>query len=346
MPSAQAGFRFAAIALSIAALAVFVPLWAPLVLAAWSADLMRPCVRRLVHALGGRRAAAGLLSVLVVVAIGAPLVMIALVFAERAYALLITALRAGSARGAMSDLLGSGEPADLSAVDPRAVLQLIREHAGTLGHILGGVASVSTNAALGAVVFIVALYALNVDGRRVYAWLARSVPLDANTRLRLLGAFRETGRGLLVGAGGTALAQGMVATVAYAALGVRNPITLGVLTGVGSFIPAVGTAIVWAPVAAALGLAGHPGRAGILVLVGLSVIATIDNFLRPWLARVGRLHMPVALVFLSMVGGLQLVGGWGLILGPLLVRMAMEVRSIGRDRGLRESAGRDRKIEA
>jgi predicted PurR-regulated permease PerM len=97
----------------------------------------------------------------------------------------------------------------------------------------------------------------------------------------------------------------------------------------------VGTAIVWMPVAVGLALTGQLVRAGILLALGLGVIATVDNVLRPWLARLGRLQLPALVVFIAMMGGWRLIGGWGLILGPLLIRMGAEALSIasGRDSG-------------
>jgi predicted PurR-regulated permease PerM len=224
----------------------------------------------------------------------------------------------------MAELFGSGASVEPSTPDVPAVLGLLREHGAALWRVLAGVAAASASALGGGVVFVVALYALSADPRRVYAWVARCVPLDGEARRRLFGAFRETGRGLLIGAGGTALTQGSVAAGLYAALGVHNPITFGLLTGIAALVPVVGTAVVWAPIAVALALGGHPIRAAILAALGVTVIGTIDNVLRPWLARVAHLRLPVVVVFLSMVGGLRLAGGWGLVLGPLLVRMGVE----------------------
>jgi predicted PurR-regulated permease PerM len=315
MARAQTGVRIAAVALGIGAVAVFVPLWAPLVLAAWSADLVRPLVRRLERVLGGRRVAAGVLSLTAVLGFATPLAMAAAVVASRAREVLVAASRASTAGEAVSDLLGA-----------------VREHGARVWPVVSGLATASASALLGGVVFVVVLYTLSVEGRRVYVWLARSVPFDAGARQRLSRAFRETGRGLLVGVGGTACAQGTVATLAYAALGVQSPITLGILTAVASLFPTVGTALVWVPVSVGLALSGQKVRAAILVAAGIGVIGTIDNVLRPWLARVGRLRLPAVVVFLAMLGGLRLIGGWGLILGPLLVRLAVEARAIVRER--------------
>jgi predicted PurR-regulated permease PerM len=328
MARGHAAIHVLAAFLAGAAALVFVPLWAPLVLAAWIADLMRPMARRLERALGGRRAAAGALGVLVVLALGLPVAVAVVMLASRLGDVVTAASSEGTPERALRDMLGrTGEAAATPTLGA-----VLREHGAAAWRVLGGVWSVSVSVVVGVAVFVVTLYALSVRGPEWYAWLARRVPLEPTARKRLVGAFRETGRGLIVGMGGTALVQGTLAAVVYAALGIDNFVVLGMLTGVGALVPTVGTAIVWAPVAVALALSGHPVRAVVLGVVGVGVISTVDNVIRPWLARAGHLHLPAVLVFLSMLGGLRLIGGWGVLLGPLLVRMGVEALSLERDR--------------
>ena len=333
---APRALRFTVLALSAGAALVFAPLWGPLVLAAWMADLIVPLVRKLERSLGGRRAAAGALSVAVVLSVAVPVFGAVIMLALQARDLVLSVLHALAANGTLSGMLragvgdtgldaGAGVSSAHSLVkDPASVVQWLREHGATLWQVVAGVAGASANAALGAIVFIVALYTFAVHGRRIYAWVVMRSPLDARATRRLVGAFRETGRGLLVGTGGTALAQGALGAITYAALGAPNPIALGALTAMGAFVPAVGTALVWAPVAVGFALAGRPVSAAILAVVGVALIGTIDNVLRPVLARAGRLRLPAVVLFFAVLGGLDLAGGWGVVLGPLLVRLAVE----------------------
>jgi predicted PurR-regulated permease PerM len=120
------------------------------------------------------------------------------------------------------------------------------------------------------------------------------------------------------------LIQSLVATAAYLILGVPSALALGMLTLLFSVVPAVGTAMVWAPVAAGLALTGRTGAAIALAIVGVAVISTVDNLVRPYLARRGKLRLPTWIVLVSMFGGVELIGGWGLLLGPLAMRLAEE----------------------
>ena len=128
----------------------------------------------------------------------------------------------------------------------------------------------------------------------------------------------------------TGLIQGLTATVAYFVLGIPRAIVLGVLTAFASLIPSVGTALVWIPIALGLALTGSWWRAGIMAFVGIFVIGLADNLLRPLLSRRGSLQLPTFVLMVSMFGGLATVGAWGLLLGPLLVRLAVEAVSIER----------------
>jgi len=110
------------------------------------------------------------------------------------------------------------------------------------------------------------------------------------------------------------------------------------LTCISSLIPSVGTGLIWVPVAIGLALAGRTGSAVIMACVGVGVIGTVDNVMRPIFARFGKLELPVFVLLTSIFGGLAIFGIWGLILGPLFARLAKEALIIARDE--RERAGR------
>jgi predicted PurR-regulated permease PerM len=338
--------RRVAIVLALAAAAVLTSVWPSLVLAAWIADLTHPLAQRLQRALGGRRRAAGMITVLVVLVALVPLAGASVTLAHGARDL-ISRFGGELARGGpLANVLDVSEGVRAFAVEPRTLVEFLEKHGASVWKVGASIATASAGVFFGAIVFVTALYAFSVDGRALFLWFARRRIVDLRATGRLLGAFRETGRGLFVGMGGTALAQGTVAAISYAALGVNDALTLGLLTGVCSFVPAIGTMLVWGPVAAGLALGGHPVRAVVLVALGLGVIGMADNVLRPWLARAGRLKLPTVVVFVSMIAGLRLLGAKGVLLGPLIVRLAVEGLAIARDarasrRGVPSEADQD-----
>jgi predicted PurR-regulated permease PerM len=177
---------------------------------------------------------------------------------------------------------------------------------------------------IGLLILVAGIYSLLVEGEGWWAWIEAHAPIAPAHLQRLGDAFRETGRGLWFGVVGAGAVQATAATIAFLALGVPHALPLGLLTLVFSVIPAIGTAIVWIPVAAGLALTGRTEAAIVMAAIGVLVISSIDNLARPWLARRGRLALPSWVVLTAMFGGIELVGGWGVLFGPLVVRLAKE----------------------
>ena len=116
-------------------------------------------------------------------------------------------------------------------------------------------------------------------------------------------------------------------------LGLPQAAVLGALTTLAAFIPSAGAALVWAPVTLGLAVAGRPAAAIGMLVMGI-VISLADNFVRPMLSRYGQLRLPTFALLVAMLGGITIFGTWGLVLGPLLVRLAVEGLNIVRDEKL------------
>jgi predicted PurR-regulated permease PerM len=155
-------------------------------------------------------------------------------------------------------------------------------------------------------------------------WAERNFGFPPFAVRRMYAAFMETGRGLFVGVGATSFVQAVVATLTFLALGVPRAFLFGALTLFCSIIPALGSGIVWAPIAIGLALQGEPGKAALLVGIGVFVIGTVDNLVRPMFARFGALKMSTFSLFVTMLGGIALLGPFGILAGPLLFRCARE----------------------
>jgi predicted PurR-regulated permease PerM len=87
-----------------------------------------------------------------------------------------------------------------------------------------------------------------------------------------------------------------------------------------SLLPAVGAALVWAPVALYLLLTGAVWQGVALGVWGVLVIGLVDNLLRPIL--VGKdTKLPDFVVLLTTLGGLTAFGINGFVLGPAIAAM-------------------------
>lgn len=313
------------LALSAASLYVFWPLWPAIVMAAWTAALARPLMLRFERVLHGRRRrAAGALSLLLFLVLALPLVAVILAVVSGAHELLQLVLQQPSAKSVLESVaVGTTAPPEV----PRSVaaaVELLQRYGAQGATVLQNVAGAAANGLIALLIYFGGAYEFLLEGTRVWSWAKRHSPLSSEQMERFGAAFHETGRGLLIGVGLTSATQGLVAVVIYLSLGVPRWWVLGFITGLASLVPVVGSALVWTPIAIGLFLTGHPIKGLILALLGIGVISTVDNVLRPIFARVGALQMPTFLLFVSLFGGIVAFGTWGAILGPLIVRLWLE----------------------
>jgi predicted PurR-regulated permease PerM len=293
-------------------------------LAAWGTLIAWPLQQRLSKKLGRPKLSAALLTGLLVVLILLPIVIATLSLSSSAIAL--GQRLAESKNGAEAlKTLSSGEATgfDLKQLDPEHAITLVRQHGATALAAARRIFGAASVALIGLVVFVAGFYTLLTEGKAAHDWLLERAPISRGHFHRLANVFSEVRRGLVVGVGLTALAQGAVATIGYLATGVPQALVLGMLTVFASLIPSVGSALVWAPVTAGLALGGRPGAALVMLCIGLFV-SVVDNLLRPFFARYADLSMNSLVLFVAMLGGIVVFGAWGLLLGPLLVRWAME----------------------
>ena len=308
---------------SVILLAPYLP-W--LVLAAWTAALATPVVDRLAPHRSRRRAAAAMVTLLIVALVAAPLIAIGLALWDEVRSLVRDAAATGTGRRALELFIAENRidapPAELAS--PEGAVRMLRQSGPETWSLASEMVSGAGRVALGLVVFLGGTYVGLVRGRRAYAWLLTHAPLARRDARRLAGAFVETGRGLVVGLGLTGLVQGVLAGIAYTAIGIERALVLAFLTFFASFVPTVGTGVVWLPVVIGLWITDRRGEA--LALFGWSalVVSTVDNVLHPVLTRVGRVDMHVLVLLVSMLGGLVVMGPWGLLLGPLMVRLTLE----------------------
>lgn len=92
------------------------------------------------------------------------------------------------------------------------------------------------------------------------------------------------------------------------------------------------------PVAAALLLSGHVAGGIFLAAWGLLVTGTIDNVLKPLLAR-GGTPIHGAVIFFAMIGGIVTYGALGLVVGPLAVSLLLALAAVAQRERRRRRAG-------
>lgn len=180
----------------------------------------------------------------------------------------------------------------------------------------------STTAVFHAGILLIGFYFFLVEGERLAGWLERNSPLAPRQTRDLLAEFRGVSRASILGAALAALFQGLAATIGFLVTGVPHPVFFGVLTLFASFIPVIGTVLVWLPAVALLWLSGHHGASILLVSWCSVFIVGAEHLGKPFVLRAilkGGDEMHTGLVFLALLGGIEMFGLVGLVLGPLVI---------------------------
>lgn len=172
------------------------------------------------------------------------------------------------------------------------------------------------------VIMLYLLFFLLRDGRELSALVRNSVPMARDHTHYLFNKFTTVVRATVKGNVVVAVVQGALGGLAFWALGIHGAVLWGVVMAFLSLLPAVGAALVWAPVAIYLISTGSLWQGVGLTIWGVVAIGLSDNVLRPLL--VGKdTKMPDYLVLVSTIGGMSLFGINGFVIGPTIAAMFM-----------------------
>ena len=121
------------------------------------------------------------------------------------------------------------------------------------------------------------------------------------------------------------------AGIGYALIGgLTFSLFLGFVSGLASFLPFAGPALIWAGTAIFLVLTGSVGRGIGLALWGALVVSTADNLIKPLLIG-GRARLPTFLLLISILGGLKVYGFLSVFLGPVILATLISFVDIYRE---------------
>ncbi len=230
--------------------------------------------------------------------------------------------------------------------------------AGAAAGVAVDVLGTAAGLILSTLIFIVALYYFLADGPALLAATESLVPLHADYQRQLLKRFEQVVRAVILSTFLAALAQGFLtagamwvagawadsyntsaeksaptvaasaeqsATAAQKVSEKREiPVALFkhffiilMISTLGSLIPLVGTWIIWGPASLWLAAHGAWGPAIFLFIFGAGVVGTMDNVIRTWVLQSDAQLHPL-LAFVSVLGGLQVLGLWGVFVGPVV----------------------------
>ncbi|HEY6457876.1 MAG TPA: AI-2E family transporter [Steroidobacteraceae bacterium] len=312
------------------------PLAGALTSATVLAFLLFPLQVRLARALKHRPGlSAVIITVLTPFVIIAPLSILGLVFAGQ-----VGSLISGFKDGSLFVPGLGGDPGSYPLIGP--VLRLLQESLPISAAQIQEWATQTAHAALQAaaslsgafvvglagtfiqfVLMLFLLFFLLLDGRSIMRHLARLIPVDSDMSDSLINNLIAVMRAVVYGTTVTALLQGVLTGIGFAIIGLPSPVVFGALAAAASFIPAIGSAVVLGPAILYLIFIGRWGAA-IFLLVWWGLLALGEQFLRPVLTS-RHAQVSALAVFVGAIGGVSAFGFIGIVIGPVLISLVVEI---------------------
>jgi len=205
------------------------------------------------------------------------------------------------------------------------ILNVARESTGLIKTGFGNVVAGGVNFVF---MFLCAFFFLE-DGPALIEKLESFMPFSRRHRARLLKQTKDIVVSTIYGGVVVAMSQAIIGGITFALLGIHSPMVWSLAMFVSSFIPVVGTLIVWGPMVVYLLFQAQYLKGVILILVGVLAISSVDNILRPLIIK-GKMKMPTVAIFFAILGGIKFFGFIGFILGPLVLALFISVFDIFR----------------
>jgi len=140
-----------------------------------------------------------------------------------------------------------------------------------------------------------------------------------------------------------ALLQALFAMFGYWIFGLPEPVFWGFMTGLFSFLPMIGSTLIWLPAALFQISTGSIWQGVAILLYGSLVISVVDNVFRfVFQKKFADVHPLVTIV--GVIVGLNLFGIPGIIFGPLLISYFMILLTLFREEFMQESTGEDESV--
>ena len=176
-------------------------------------------------------------------------------------------------------------------------------------------------------IFIYLTFFFLKDVEEILQHCMDAFPMKNEDESYLLNEFQKTTRATIKGTVIVALAQGFLGYMTLLLLGIEGALIWGAVMALLSIIPAVGTILVWLPIALFLFANGENIEASLLIFSGIFIIGMIDNLLRPIL--IGKeTKIPDYLILLTTIGGISIFGITGFIIGPIIASLFISIWSL------------------
>lgn len=170
---------------------------------------------------------------------------------------------------------------------------------------------------IGLTMFLIAFYYFLCDGSSLLDATQKLIPVQIDYQKQLIHEFNRVMQSIVSATMLSSIAQGVATSLVLYFLGFHNFFLLFVVATFASLIPIAGTWMVWGPCAIWLWVDGSHGQAIFLAVFGIAVIGTMDNVIKAYVLQ-NETDLHPLLAFVSVFGGMQVMGLWGIFVGPVV----------------------------
>ncbi|WP_207421868.1 AI-2E family transporter [Desertivirga brevis] len=201
---------------------------------------------------------------------------------------------------------------------PDLVDNLMKRASSYAGELFPTIVGSAFDLLLGIVIMYFLLYFMFTNHEKFEAEAIKYSPFREQNALRFGEELKNTTYANVLGQGLIAVVQGALVSLGFFIFGIRDPIFWGVISTFLSFMPVLGSPLVFVP-AALIEIANGNNSGGIGMLIwGFVLVINIDNVIRFLIAkRVGDIHPIITVV--GVIIGIPVFGIMGLVFGPLLL---------------------------
>lgn len=198
------------------------------------------------------------------------------------------------------------------------LIQFVQSYSSKMVSIGTSIVSKTGNFIVSLLFIVFALFFCFLDGHYLATVMKKALPVKTEYMNILSNKFTVITRNLFSGYILVALYQGFVSFIIMTIFKVQGSLLFAVVLMIASFIPLFGASIVWLPIGIVLCITTTPLRGILFLLICGFCVSFLDNFLRPFLLK-DRINVHPLIIFFAILGGIQVFGMNGLLLGPLTV---------------------------
>ena len=186
-------------------------------------------------------------------------------------------------------------------------------YAGSTLSLLGSVVSIL----IGGLTFVIAFYYFLADGPALIEATEKLIPVHREYVRHLLVQFDQAVRAVVSATFAAALGQGIATGIGMQIAGFHHFFIVTILATLTALVPVLGTWLIWGPYVMWLAYHEYWWTAAVLAFYGSVFVGLLDNVIRAYVLH-SNVKLHPLLAFVSVLGGIQVMGLWGIFIGPIV----------------------------